>query len=485
MDMLNDIADEIVTTTGPMEPMVPTSSRKRRAMDRSQPIDGAPAAPLPETRSIGARQQATHRTQPRPRLPAATNSETPRKRQKRAREIVPPTEAAPASPLSDGHTATADQSFRAIGADEAIDAPQPAAVVPRRQKSRARKGVAGQAKNTATSVMELPAPTPIDAGDGVGRSDLTPIAPPGSGVAAASIPAASGGDDRAQPRHGTQSGLSPVVAELVQLWRMRTRWWKAEIKLILQAQAICRAWTDGDKAKAGKLFAHVRDTGEGDPMLLTALGPFLAAMTPFAQEGAAYEKRIAKLARQLPVYPWVKSVWGFSDLALGKIVGEAGDIGSYRNPSCLWKRMGLAVINGIRQRRVTDADEALLHGYNAQRRSTMWNIGNGLIGGMGKGVRPIVGEDWQAREDWSDYQKLYVGRMIYLAERDPEAHARPATDAGKMSFSRHAHNAAKRYVEKRALRDLWSQWRAADRGQYRNGTHSPTAPVGASPDRED
>lgn len=241
---------------------------------------------------------------------------------------------------------------------------------------------------------------------------------------------------------------------------MRQRWWKAEIKLILQAQAVCRSWTDGDKIAAAKLYAKAKAGDDVDPTLTIALGPFFDGMRPFDEIGTAYEKRIAKAARSLPVYPWAKALWGFSDLGLGKIVGEAGDLGAYRNPSCLWKRMGLAVIGDKRQRRVSDADEALLHGYNPQRRSVMWNIGGGVIGGMGKGVRPLVGEDWQAREDWSQYQKLYVSRLIYEAERDPTM-AREPTAAGKLSFAAHAHNRAKRYVEKRLLRDLWRAWRAA------------------------
>ncbi len=258
---------------------------------------------------------------------------------------------------------------------------------------------------------------------------------------------------------------------------MRVRWLKAELKLVLQAQAVCRAWTDGDKEEAGKLYRRVAEGDTSDPTICAALTPFLAAIEPFRKEGAAYDRRLAKLARGLPAWAWVKGVWGFSDIGLAKIVGEAGDVGSYRNPACLWKRLGVAVIGGQRQRRVSDAEEALLHGYSPSRRSMVWNIGNGLIGGMGNGIRPAVGEDWQSRADWSDYQKLYVGRLIYEAERDPENMLREPTKAGKMSFSKHAHNRAKRHVEKRALRDLWSAWRAADRGHARTDTPRTGAPV--------
>lgn len=261
---------------------------------------------------------------------------------------------------------------------------------------------------------------------------------------------------------------------------MRVRWLKAELKLVLQARAVCRAWVGGDIEEAGKLYKRVAEGDTSDPTICIALMPFLAAMEPFRAEGAAYDKRLAKLARSLPVWDWVKSVWGFSDLGLAKIVGEAGDVGSYRNPSCLWKRLGLAPYQGkavTKGRGGLTAEEWAALGYSPRRRSAMWNIGNGLIGGMGNGVRPAAGEDWQAREDWSYYQKVYVGRLIYMAERDPENFAREPTKLGKMSFSKWAHNDAKRFAEKRVLLHLWQRWRAADRGHLEAVLQPSRAPV--------
>ena len=84
--------------------------------------------------------------------------------------------------------------------------------------------------------------------------------------------------------------------------------------------------------------------------------------------------------------------------------------------------------------------------------------GSALIGGMGHGPRPLVGEDVSTREDLTVYQKLFVERCRIEVTRD-ETMRRPHTAAGKESYSTHASNRAKRYVEKRFLRDLYLVWR--------------------------
>jgi hypothetical protein len=157
--------------------------------------------------------------------------------------------------------------------------------------------------------------------------------------------------------------------------------------------------------------------------------------------------------------------------SLAALVGEAGDIGQWRTVSGLWKRMGVAVIDGQRQRMVADAEAAIVHGYSPSRRSVLWNVGGSIIGGMGRGVRPFVGEDIDARDDWTAYQKIFAKRLRYEAERDPEKHGRsPVKDAktGQMreSFSAHAAARSKRYVENRLLRDLWVAWRRAGAKAY-------------------
>lgn len=163
--------------------------------------------------------------------------------------------------------------------------------------------------------------------------------------------------------------------------------------------------------------------------------PFLSAIKNFEPERKLIEKRLRVLAKSLPVFPWVFTVTGFGELNFAALVGECGDIGSYRNPSCVWKRMGMAVIEGERQRKKTDPDEALLHGYNPSRRAVAYLIGECLI----------------KAGDKCRYREVYTARRAHTAETHPDW------------TKGHSHNDAMRVMTKRVLRDLWIEWRRIDR----------------------
>lgn len=160
--------------------------------------------------------------------------------------------------------------------------------------------------------------------------------------------------------------------------------------------------------------------------------PYQLAEEPLRHNRAMLEKRLEKLAQQLPVYAWVASIRGLGALGLAQIVGETGDLANYANPAKVWKRMGLAVIGGERQRKVI-GDAALEHGYNPKRRSVMWVIGDSLLKGNRDG----------------EY------RTYYLAEKDRQRELHPELS------DMQTHLRAKRHMEKRLLRDLWVVWNAA------------------------
>ncbi len=368
------------------------------------------------------------------------------------------------------------QSSPATGADEATPAAQTNDHAPRRQK-RGRKAVSvrGPTPREAHTACAPDATNPVLDGADDGQTSIE-----------SQRPGAVVGEE---PRRSPLDGASPEIVAIWADWRTRQRWAKAEKSLLLQSKAYCRGWVeDGDKEKAGKLYAAYA-AGEGvDPALAALLAPYSAAIALFAEQRNEIEKSLRKTARKLPVYPWVKSTFGACDSTLAAIVGEAGNVGSYKSVSALWKRLGLAVFDGNRQGNTAGAENKaktfVEHGYSPVRRSVVWNIGNGLIGGMGRGPRLAPGEDPSARDDLSPYQKLFVERIRYEAERDP-AHRRPDTtkkDTGEVreSFSKHAANRAKRYVEKRFLRDLYAAWRAAD-GQPSAATHRRSAIGGETP----
>jgi hypothetical protein len=232
--------------------------------------------------------------------------------------------------------------------------------------------------------------------------------------------------------------------------------------------AICRSHVGvqgkADKKrleKAAEVMRRIED-GEEDGGAALATFPLLAARRQIEPHRAIAEKALEEFAKQLPIAHVVAATKGLGFLGLAGIVGEAGAVGEYRSVSGLWKRFGVGVINGERQGRRTDKLEALEHGFAPARRAVMWNVGNQLIGAMGRGPRPLVGEDVSKRDDWSPWQRMFVQWLRYEADRDPE-HRRPDNEKnGDMveSFSKHAAARAKRYFEK-AFLILWCEWRRA------------------------
>jgi len=233
--------------------------------------------------------------------------------------------------------------------------------------------------------------------------------------------------------------MQQTIEEIREQWRRRQGWHRAEKSLTLQAKAICRRLVyEGDKAEAEKLYKAVTKGKPypNDTIAAAAMGPLLQARDGIEKDRKAVEKRLTALAKELPAYQFVKDTPGMGALGFAGIVGEAGDIGSYRNVSCFQKRMGLAVINGGRQRRVAGVD-ALDHGYAPARRSLVWTIGDSLFKAQSARVEKPAGK----------YRLIYDRRKEYEMERDPEM------------TKGHAHNRAKRYMESKLLRDLYFAWR--------------------------
>lgn len=258
----------------------------------------------------------------------------------------------------------------------------------------------------------------------------------------------------------------------------------------MQAQSVCRRICDGDKDQAAKLWAEVKK--DADHELRVWLAPYIAGMAPLEAAKVEREKVLAKLVKKLPIYAWAKGVGGLGDVSLAGIIGECGKFqpGEYRSVSALWKRMGMAVIEGERQRRVTGA-AALDHGYNAERRSLMWNIGCCLIKAQVRSEKDEKGKKIPGSEyAIGELGALYLSHKAALAARNEaggfaETAAR-AVERAKKAGSKpndanlegritkpHLHNMAQRYIEKRLLRQLWQAWRG---GQMTSEIQRPSAP---------
>jgi hypothetical protein len=166
----------------------------------------------------------------------------------------------------------------------------------------------------------------------------------------------------------------------------------------------------------------------------------VASRTPWDNMRASQEARMEALAARLPVAAWVPSVRGFSVKGLAVIVGEVGNIGqNRRHPSGVYKRLGLAVIDGLRQGTIPpglskpEQKQAWIErGYKRQRRGQVWAFLDDVL------LRHQIANQVAL----GPYGEHYLRKKAeYVARQHP-----------------YAGRAARRYMAKMFLRDLWREW---------------------------
>lgn len=344
---------------------------------------------------------------------------------------------------------------RESGADGATSSAKPMECSPRRQHSRKGSG-RGQFGRETHRTPAAPA----------AEFDGQPSDETHYGAAVED----DGGGHRMDETHVMSA---PAIVEIQQAYRQRVRWLKARNALILQAKAYCRAICMSDKEAGTQLFDEVK-AGRGEMRDTIALGPFIRSIATFDADLAEVDKLLAKKAKALPVHAWTKSVKGFGDLSLAQLVGEAGDIGSYKSPSALWKRMGLAVIDGVRQRRVADAELALVHGYSPERRAVVWNIGNWLAMAQTRSAKGEDGKKIKGAESlpngpfgaWMIEEKRRQMVKCEAIAADPEQVKKFTRTAEKYSPKAHAHNRAQRHMTKQLLLHFYLAWKGIERRDH-------------------
>ena len=182
---------------------------------------------------------------------------------------------------------------------------------------------------------------------------------------------------------------------------------------------------------------------------------------------SAVEDRCTKdmeaAAKQLPVWSsFGEGVKGFGARSLASILAETGDLLNYATPSRVWKRMGLGVLDGVRQgglSKTAHKSEWIAHGYSRKRRSIMFVIGDVLV------------------KNQSEYREIYLARKEIERQKAAErgllvapAAKIPEKQKDKYISDGHIHRRAQRYMEKRFLRDLWKAY-------YRSfGLNPPSSP---------
>jgi len=211
----------------------------------------------------------------------------------------------------------------------------------------------------------------------------------------------------------------------------------------------------GEKVAKGKKhdLSDTEEFKEHEAIILVAIN----SRAPTDEFEKRATKEMERLAKSLPVWEqFGEGIRGFGAGSLAVIIGEAGDLANYSTHSKLWKRMGLAVMDGVRQGGLgkgAGADAWIEHGYSPIRRSRMWNIGDTLMKGNKDGP----------------YRSVYLARKQYERNRAvangltvaPSAKI-PAKRRDEFISDGHIHMRSQRYMEKRLLRDLWKAWRRAN-----------------------
>lgn len=169
------------------------------------------------------------------------------------------------------------------------------------------------------------------------------------------------------------------------------------------------------------------------------------------------EKRMRNLVETLPIYTFAKGVAGLGEKGLAIIIGETGDLSGYATKERVWKRLGLAVIDGERQRKRPNAEEAAIHGYNPKRRAEIWTLGDSMFKHQWAGDKDEDGKDPKKTEKpvaaaahaKGPYGAVYAARKAHTVNRDGWTPSRRDNDA-------------RRIMTKALIEDLWRVWRGLE-----------------------
>lgn len=230
------------------------------------------------------------------------------------------------------------------------------------------------------------------------------------------------------------------------------------------------------RAEAVKLIEAI-DAGDDftpDMQVVSDRVSGIVSNTRIARNGfdaylSGIEKEMVKLAKALPAAKWCLGVRGFGLLSLATIIGETGDLSLYSNPAKVWKRLGLAPIQGGKNNEVhmpstwrksggLSAEEWTAAGYSPRRRSILFNVGECLV-----------------KLNDGDYRQRYVEAKVKAFASHPEWDWKPCdkcaagqldgatckTCGGTGQKCGHAHNHGMLLAVKRLVRDLWRSWRDA------------------------
>lgn len=219
-------------------------------------------------------------------------------------------------------------------------------------------------------------------------------------------------------------------------------------KLNARAARIVAAALAGKEQKA--------EDAEAFGALAFDLATIAAAIEPCTKARHEIELEMKRAARKQPVFAWAKDVKGLGELGLAVIIAEAGDLSGYPKKGHLWRRLGLAPLDGKalstwRMKGGLTAEQWTDAGYSPRRRAEIY---------------AVISEPLFRAQSVADgpYRVIYDRRRERTAESHPDW-----TKA-------HSHMDGLRIMTKHLIRDLWIAWRAVPLVPHMAGTELPANP---------
>jgi hypothetical protein len=326
---------------------------------------------------------------------------------------------------------------------------------------------------------------------------ITRPAPTGALLASANISTSGDGDAAGEGHKGNDThrvdALAGTINDLVDAQRQRifcmTQKMRSERAMESFLASIIGFPEDAKEKERKAVFEQakvfrlaVEKGGENqthrDAQTLAVLSPYSILVKTSAETRKpwvdllnASERKIADRVKALPVYEFMKSVKGFGEVGLGALVAEAGrGFGEFRTVSALWKRMGVAVIDGDRQRKHKDKVKAEAHGYSPRRRSQLWQVMDSLFKHQWRGDKDQDGKNPKLTgkpvavpaHATGPYGEVYAQRLAHTLPRILATEDLPATIGERFNPERwtakRCDNDARRVASKALLRDLWRVW---------------------------
>ena len=296
--------------------------------------------------------------------------------------------------------------------------------------------------------------------------------------------------------HGP-GALSDTIDLIVVRCRCRNWWLKTEGGITRQIRSALRTLCDGDKEEADELYKALEkgqldiDTHHADALFEEAFSftlPMFVSREDLVAPRKAKEREIRKLARQLPVWEWVKDVRGCGELSLALIVGAAGNLSNYSGPDKLKKRLGLAPYKGKacstwRREGGLSKEEWVETGYKPSRGAVHWNLGKCFIraGGEYKEIydaRVVRDYHKSVAKGLTPVTTVAKTRKDWLERGFPELVVVKTVDRAEYITAKHLTNRAQRYMMQQFIVHLWLAWR-----RFEGGTGLAPSPPPASPKR--